>query len=106
MEEPGVEGPVEEAVLTSQTKPGPNMEAAVRVSSRRRVSMEEKEAESWRSRDSGMGLGAGVRARKKKCVLWAMEAWLKTGARSGSRAVAWRICLVSRFSSSVPEEIS
>ena len=74
-------------LLTSQTKPGPNMAFAVARKVVRRDSMEEKDL-SISFRSSVLGPGAcmaGVRHLKNMWLLWAMEAWLKVEAM-----LAWR----------------
>ena len=52
--------------LTSQTKPGPNIEDAVTMNSRCRFSMEENEGSRASLTLVGTGPGLGVRASKKK----------------------------------------
>lgn len=61
-------------VFTSQTKPGPNIELAVTINSRFKLSMEPKESSSSFFRASGIGPGLGERVEKKKALLCAIDA--------------------------------
>lgn len=68
------------------------MALAVAMNSRRRVSIEEKEASRPRWRVAGMVVVSVERVEKKKWLLCAMEAWLKREAIDG-----WRAYLMRRF---------
>ena len=56
---PGLERVEEFLRCTSQTKPGPNMAAAVARRVERRVSREENERFIWLRRGSGIGVVSG-----------------------------------------------
>ena len=60
--------------LTSQTKPGPNIELAVTMNSRCSVSIEPNESSRSFCSSGAMGFGSGERVEKKNALLCAIDA--------------------------------
>lgn len=96
---------MKELRLTSQTKPGPNMAAAVATKVLRRDSGEEKELVTFSIMRGDMAVGVGDRVEKNWWLFQAMLAWLKSEAMEGSRAVARRISWVGLSAYLVPRDL-
>ena len=88
-------------LLISQTKPGPNIPAAVARKVERKEEGEEKDVVILEVRVSDMGVGVGERVVRVWWVDQAIEAVLKRGAWEGERAWVRRRSRVGRSASFV-----